>query len=202
MIQGDNWAVSPTTNAAYYRVAASSTGTAAYTLLQTTAGPNGIGYLISFVSGSNDSDKTFSIVGHKMGTSPGVVTTETVTGPNATTVYSTGYYNIVTSITPSATMLGNIGVGVLGTSVALPRTRVQAVYVVGAATAGSVKVNLNSATGTLLLQVDTPASAAANSYLLLPHGILVGAGNANGSPTVDFGIVTLTTITLATIICG
>jgi len=201
-MNGDNFAVSPTTDAAYYRVAAGSVGTAAYTLLQTTAGPNGIGYKISFVSGSNDSGKTLTIVGHKMGTAPGVVTTEVVTGPNANTVYSSGYYDIVTSITPSATMTGNIGVGVLGTSVALPRTRIKGVYYVGTGTAGSIKANLNSSTGTLLLQIDTPASATANQYVLMPSGILMGGSNALGPLTMDIGLITLTNVTFATIICG
>jgi len=202
MIQGDNFAVSPTTNAAYYRVAAASSGTAAYTLLQTIAGPNGIGYKVSFVSTLDDSGKTFTIVGHKMGTAPGIVTTEVVTGPNATTVYSTGYYDIITSITPSATMTGTIGIGVLGTSVALPRTRIQGVYYVGTGSAGSIKTNLNSATGTLLLQVDTPASATATQYMILAGGILTSGGNAMGALTMDFGLVTLTNVTFATIICG
>ena len=202
MMQGDNFAVSPTTNAAYYRVAAASSGTAAYTLLQTIAGPNGIGYRISFVGTANDSGKTLTIVGHKMGTAPGVVTTEVVTGPNTNTVYSTGYFDIVTSITPSATMTGTIGVGVLGTSVALPRTRVKGTYYVGTGTAGSIKVNLNSTTGTLLLQIDSPASATVSQYVFLTGGILVGGSNALGALTMDFGIVTLTNITFSTIICG
>ena len=201
-MQGDNFAVSPTTNAAYYRVAAASSGTAAYTLLQTIAGPNGIGYKVSFVSTLDDSGKTLTIVGHKMGTAPGVVTTEVVTGPNSTTVYSTGYYDIITSITPSATMTGTIGIGVLGTSVALPRTRIRGVYYVGTGTAGSIKINLNSATGTLLLQIDTPASVTANQYVLMQSGILVGGSNALGALTMDFGIVTLSNVTFSTIICG
>ena len=201
-MQGDNFAVSPTTNAAYYRVAAASSGTAAYTLLQTLAGPNGIGYIISFVGNANDSGKTLTIVGHKMGTAPGVVTTEVVTGPNTNTVYSTGYYDRVTSITPSATMTGTIGVGVLGTSVALPRTRIKGVYYVGTGSAGSIKANLNSSTGTLLLQVDTPASATATQYMLLAGGILMGGSNALGPLTMDIGIITLTNVTFATIICG
>jgi len=201
-MNGDNFAVSPTTNAAYYRVAAASSGTAAYTLLQTIAGPNGIGYIISFVGSANDSGKTLTIVGHKMGTAPGVVTTEVVTGPNVNTVYSTGYYDRVTSITPSATMTGTIGVGVLGTSVALPRTRIKGVYYVGTGTAGSIKANLNSATGTLLLQIDTPASATANQYVLMPSGILMGGSNALGPLTMDIGLVTLTNVTFSTIICG
>ena len=201
-MNGDNFAVTPTTNAAYYRVAAASSGTAAYTLLQTIAGPNGIGYIISFVGSANDSGKTLTIVGHKMGTAPGVVTTEVVTGPNANTVYSTGYYDRVTSITPSATMTGTIGVGVLGTSVALPRTRIKGVYYVGTGTAGSIKANLNSSTGTLLLQVDTPASAIATQYMIITGGILMGGSNALGPLTMDIGLITLTNVTFATIICG
>ena len=193
-----NWAVSPTTSAGYYRASAASSGTAAYTLLQTTAGPNNIGYLITIVSTGNDSGKTFTIVGHKMGTYPGIVTTEVVTGPNATTVNSTNYYDIVTSITPSATMTGSIGIGVLGTSVALPRTRVKGVYYVGTGTAGSIKVNLNTSSGTLLLQVDTPALATATAFLRFIGGILVGGSNA----TSDVGIVTLTNVTFSTIILG
>jgi hypothetical protein len=112
-------------------------------------------------------------------------------------VYSTNYYDQITSITPSATMTGNIGVGVLGTSVALPRTRVKGVYYVGAASAGSLKFNLNSSTGTLLLQVDTPASVAAAQYMYMQDGILTQGGS-----NTDYTVVTLTTITFATIICG
>ena len=182
-MQGDNFAVSPTTNAAYYRVAAASSGTAAYTLLQTLAGPNGIGYIISFVGNANDSGKTLTIVGHKMGTAPGVVTTEVVTGPNTNTVSSTGYYDSVTSV-------------------ALPRTRIKGVYYVGTGSAGSIKANLNSSTGTLLLQVDTPALATATQYMILAGGILMGGSNALGPLTMDIGIITLTNVTFATIICG
>ena len=193
-----NWAVSPTTSAGYYRASAASTGTTAYTLLQTTAGPNNIGYLITIVSTGNDSGKTFTIVGHKMGTLPGTATTEVVTGPNTTTVNSTNYYDIVTSITPSATMTGSIGIGVLGTSVALPRTRVKGVYYVGTASAGSIKINLNTSSGALLLQIDTPALATATNYVRLHDGILIGGSLALS----DVGIVTLTNVTYSTIILG
>ena len=193
-----NWAVSPTTSAGYYRASAASSGTAAYTLLQSTAGPNNIGYLITIVSTGNDSGKTFTIVGHKMGTLPGISTTEVVTGPNTTTVNSTNYYDTVTSITPSATMTGSIGIGVLGTSVALPRTRVKGVYYVGTGTAGSIKVNLNTSSGSLLLQVDTPASASVANFVRLHDGIIIGGSNALS----DVGIVTLTNVTYSTIILG
>lgn len=193
-----NWAVSPTTSAGYYRASAASTGTAAYTLLQSNAGPNNIGYKITIVSTADDSGKTFTIVGHKMGTLPGISTTEVVTGPNTTTVNSTNYYDIVTSITPSATTTGSIGIGVLGTSVALPRTRVKGVYYVGTASAGTVKINLNSSTGALLLQIDTPAAATVANFVRLHDGIIIGGSNALS----DIGIVTLTNVTYSTIILG
>ena len=193
-----NWAVSPTTSAGYYRASAASTGTAAYTLLQSNAGPNNIGYKITIVSTADDSGKTFTIVGHKMGTLPGIATTEVVTGPNTTTVNSTNYYDTVTSITPSATTTGSIGIGVLGTSVALPRTRVKGVYYVGTATAGTIKINLNTSTGALLLQVDTPASASVANFVRLHDGIIIGGSNALS----DIGIVTLTNVTYSTIILG
>jgi len=193
-----NWAVSPTTSAGYYRASAASSGTTAYTLLQSNAGPNNIGYKITIVSTADDSSKTFTIVGHKMGTLPGIATTEVVTGPNTTTVNSTNYYDTVTSITPSATTTGSIGIGVLGTSVALPRTRVKGVYYVGTASAGSIKINLNSSTGALLLQIDTPALATAVNFVRLHDGIIIGGSNALS----DIGIVTLTNVTYSTIILG
>ena len=193
-----NWAVSPTTSAGYYRASAASSGTTAYTLLQSNAGPNNIGYKITIVSTADDSGKTFTIVGHKMGTLPGISTTEVVTGPNTTTVNSTNYYDTVTSITPSATTTGSIGIGVLGTSVALPRTRVKGVYYVGTATAGTIKINLNTSTGALLLQVDTPASASVANFVRLHDGIIIGGSNALS----DIGIVTLTNVTYSTIILG
>ena len=195
---GNNFAVTPTTSAGYYRASAASTGTTTYTLLKTVAGPYGVGYKVSIVSTADDSGKTFTIVGHAMGTAPGVVTTEVVTGPNTTTVSSTNYFDTITSITPSATTTGSIGVGVLGTSAAIPRTRVKGVYYVATGSAGSVKINLNNATtGTLILQVDTPASAAATQYLIFQDGFFI-----QGSTNTDFGIITLTNVTFATIICG
>jgi hypothetical protein len=198
-MQTDIWAVSPTTNAVYYRAVAASAGSAALVLLQSTAGSNGIGYKVSITTVGDSSGRTFTIVGHAMGTATGVVTTEVVTGPNATTVYSTNYFDTITSITPSGATTGNLSIGVLGTSVALPRCRIKNVYYVGTATAGSIKVNLNASTGRLLLQVDTPASATvANNAFIPQDGILVGGSSA----LTDIGIVTLTNVTFSTLMCG
>jgi hypothetical protein len=199
-MQTDIYSISPTTNAAYYRAAAASAGSSALTLLQSNAGPNGVGYKVSITTVGDSSGRTFTIVGHAMGTETGTVTTEVVTGPNATTVYSTNYFDTITSITPSGATTGNLSIGVLGTSAAIKRCRIKSIYYVGTATAGSVKVNLNNAsTGKLLVQVDTPASATVqNNLLFAGEGILVGGNSA----LTDIGIVTLTNVTFSTIMFG
>jgi hypothetical protein len=198
MAQGNIWSVSPATNATYYRVAASIAGAGALTLLQSTAGSNGIGYKVTITSAGDDSGDTFTIVGHAMGTAPGIVTTEAVTGSNAGVATSTNYYDSITSITVSGASAGNVSIGVLGTSVALPRTRIKGLYYVATGSAGSVAVNLNSTSGRLLVKIDTPASATvANSSYIPEDGILVA-----GSAATDFGLVTLTNVTFSTIYCG
>jgi hypothetical protein len=199
-MQTDIYSISPTTNAAYYRAAAASAGSAALTLLQSNAGPNGVGYKVSITTVGDSSGRTFTIVGHAMGTETGTVTTEVVTGPNATTVYSTNYFDTITSITPSGATTGNLSIGVLGTSAAIKRCRIKSIYYVGTATAGSIKINLNNAsTGKLLVQVDTPASATVqNNLLFAGEGILVGGNSA----LTDIGIVTLTNVTFSTIMFG
>jgi hypothetical protein len=198
MAQSNIWAVSPTTDATYYRAAASIAGAGALTLLQSTAGYNGIGYKVTITSAGDDSADTFTIVGHAMGTSPGAVTTEVLTGANAGVATSTNYYDLITSITASGASAGNVSIGVLGTSVALPRTRIKGLYYVATGSAGSIAVNLNSTSGRLLVKVDTPASTTvANSSYIAEDGILVA-----GSVATDFGLVTLTNVTFATIYCG
>jgi hypothetical protein len=198
MAQSNIWAVSPATNATYYRAAASIAGAGALTLLQSTAGSNGIGYKVTITSAGDDSGDTFTIVGHAMGTAPGIVTTEAVTGANAAVATSTNYYDSITSITASGASAGNVSIGVLGTSVALPRSRIKGLYYVATGSAGSVAVNLNSTSGRLLVKIDTPASATvANSSYIPEDGILVA-----GSAATDFGLVTLTNVTFSTIYCG
>lgn len=198
MAQSNVWALTPTTNATYYRAAASIAGAGALTLLQSNAGPNGVAYKVTITSAGDDSGDTFTIVGHKMGTDLGVATTEVVTGANAGVATSTNYYDSITSITASGASAGNVSIGVLGTSAALPRVRIKGLYYVGTSSAGSVKVNLNSTTGRLYLQIDTPASATVVNSVYIPEdGIYV-----NGSTGTDFALITLTNVTYATIFCG
>ena len=105
----------------------------------------------------------------------------------------------VSNISVSGASAGNVSIGTTG-SLAFGRTRIKSVYYVGAGSAGSLKFNLNSTSGTLLLQIDTPTSAAsfADSVTIPDEGILTQRSNSSS----DFAILTLTNITNATVFCG
>ena len=53
-MQGDIWAVNPSTSATFYRAAAAIAGAGNVTLTTTDAGPNGIGYKILITSAGDD----------------------------------------------------------------------------------------------------------------------------------------------------
>lgn len=74
---------------------------------------------IYITGGSDESAKTFVVVGTLQGVGtfgPGVVVTETITGPNASTVASTKLYSTIISITASGATTGAITVGHSGTA--------------------------------------------------------------------------------------
>lgn len=74
-------------------------------LTQLTTGPgDGLAHQINITSGANLSGITFTLTGTD---ADDVALTEAVTGPNATTVESTGYFKTVTSIAISGTLGAN-----------------------------------------------------------------------------------------------
>ncbi len=74
-------------------------------LTQLTTGPgDGLAHQVNITSAANISAITFTLTGTD---ADGVALTEAVTGPNATTVESTGYFKTVTSIAISATLGAN-----------------------------------------------------------------------------------------------
>lgn len=198
-MQTDVWAVSPAAaSSAYFRASAAIGGAGALTLLQTNfaaAGAiNGCGYRLTITSDGNDSGTTYTIVGVPVGSN--TITTVTQAGGNPTST-GTIYWQSITSITADGAATGNVSIG-FAAGLALPRVRVKGVYYVGAASAGSVAVNMNGTTGQGILNVDTPASATVAQYVLIPgEGILVGR-----SSLTDFGVVTLTQVTKATLFCA
>lgn len=199
MISYDVWAVSPAAaSSTYFRASAAIAEAGALTLLQSgfaAAGAiNGCGYRLTITSSGNDSGTTYTIVGIPVGST--TTTTVTQAGGNPTST-GTVYWQQITSISADQAATGNISIG-FAAGLALPRTRIKSVYYVGAASAGSVAVTMNSTSGQTILNIDTPASATMAQNILLPgHGVLV----ARGSPT-DFGVVTLTQVTKATLFCG
>ena len=196
-MNGDIWAVTPSTSATYYRAAASIAGAGALTLLTQDAGPNGIGYKVRITSAGNDAGITFTIVGIKVGDLTGKFTTEVVTGANASTADSTNFFAYIESITASGASAGNVSIGTTG-SIALPRTRLKGFYYLASGTAGSIKLNLNSTSGTELLNLSTPASATGTQDMFLPGmGILTTRSN-----NTDFSILTVTNVTDVTLFCG
>ena len=193
MFNNDTWAVSPAAANPTLMLNAQTVGAAgAVTLLTNTTAVQGCGYKLIFTSVGNSSGMTYTITGYVVG-QPSQVT-EVIAGPNATTANSVNYWATVTSVVASAAATGAQSIGITG-SLALPRTRIMAVHYVGAATAGSISVAMNTS-GTNVLTVATPATATFAEYLD------VGAIPVKSSTLTDIGIVTLTQVTLCTFICG
>ena len=191
-MQYDVWSVKIRSSANFYVASVTPSGAGALTLLKTQPGINGYGYKVSITGGSNESGKTFTIVGRSVA---GASVTEVVTGPNATTVYSTNYFAQITSITVSAATTGAITVG-YGGALALPATRIKGLYYLAGASAGTVIVTRNS-DSQILLEIDTPASATqVNSLYMAAEGIRTAFSND------DFATVTPTNVTAVTLICG
>jgi hypothetical protein len=191
-MQYDVWSVKIRSSANFYVASVTPSGAGALTLLKTQPGINGYGYKVSITGGSDESGKTFTIVGRSVA---GASVTEVVTGPNATTVYSTNYFAQISSITVSAATTGAITVG-YGGALALPATRIKGLYYLAGASAGTVIVTRNS-DSQILLEIDTPASATqVNSLYMAAEGIRTAFSND------DFATVTPTNVTAVTLICG
>ena len=197
-MQYDVWTVSADSDVDYFRAAATIGAAGSLALLKTNLGTNGYGYKVSFTSDGNDSGITFTITGRQVGHIIGdPVVTETVTGPNATTVFSTNYYSQVTSITVSGTSSNSVSIG-YGGDLALPRTRIKGLYYVGGGSAGSITVTSPNREFSLF-KIATPDSADtfADSLFIPSEGVLVGGDAPN-----DYGVVTVSNVTSYTLICG
>jgi hypothetical protein len=128
----------------------------------------------------------------------GASVTEEVAGANAGTASSTNFYTSVSNISVDGASAGNVSIGTTG-SLAFGRTRLKSLYYVGAGTAGSIKFNLNSSSGTLLLQIDTPVSSTSfsDSVTIPELGILTQRSNST-----DFAVMTLDQVSNVTVFCG
>jgi hypothetical protein len=194
----DIWAINPDPDDDSLRANASIAAAGALTLITGNVSPYGTGYKIGITSAGDDTGITFTIVGIKVGDLSGANTVEVVTGADTDVATSANFYTEIKSITASGASAGNVKIGSVG-SLAFPRTRIKSFYFVGTADAGSVKFNLNSSTGPLLLRIDTPAGSGAfsDSVTIPSDGVLT-----TRSGTTDFAVMTLTEITHVTVFCG
>ena len=105
-----------------------------------TLGQFTFGMKVTITSAGNESDIDFTIVGTDLS---GAAASETLTGPNATTVTSTKFYKTITSITPDGAVGNNTSVGnAVSTSGSIAtfagRTRLRGLFGTTAATADTV----------------------------------------------------------------
>ncbi len=105
-----------------------------------TLGQFTFGMKVTITSAGNESDIDFTIVGTDLS---GAAASETLTGPNATTVTSTKFYKTITSITPNGAVGNNTSVGnAISTSGSIAtfagRTRLRGLFGTTAATADTV----------------------------------------------------------------
>jgi hypothetical protein len=198
MATSDIWAITPSTSATLLRAAATISGAGDITLLTNDVSPYGTGYKLLFTSVGNDAGITFTITGVKVGDLSGASVTEEVAGANAGTASSTNFYTSVSNISVDGASAGNVSIGTTG-SLAFGRTRLKSLYYVGAGSAGSIKFNLNSSSGTLLLQIDTPVSSTSfsDSVTIPELGILTQRSNST-----DFAVMTLDQVSNVTVFCG
>ena len=190
-MQYDVWSVKVKSDDDFYVAAVSPSAAGALALKATTPGINGYGYKVSIKSSTNESGKNFTIVGTTVG---GAAVTETIAGPNNTTVYTTNYFAKVTSVSTSASG-GSIEVG-YGGNLALPMTRIKGLYYLASGTPGTIIVTRNSDLQ-ILLEIDTPGlDDAVNSLYMAAEGIRM-TYSLN-----DFAVVAVTNVTSVTLICG
>ena len=219
MEQTDIWSINPSTSATFFKTVGTVTGGVfprALTLTNTNpvVAKEGAGYRLVFTSAGNDTGITFTINGAVVGDlnpqgASSVNFPEVVTGGNAGAVNSTYYYSRIDSITISAAAAGTVSVGTTG-GLALPRCRIKGFYILGHATAGSLKIDRHTWTTTdgtpslvtpglaeNVLDISTPAGATITQFLSLP-----GQGVLTGQQQNDFSVVTETNITDYTLFCG
>ena len=146
-----------------------------------TFGGTGSSQKVSLTCGADMSTVTFTITGTD---SKGVTQSEALTGPNATTVFSTKFYNTVTQIAASAAVGTNTSAGVLGGAGDLlsiifgGRTRIRGMHGVLAG-AGNLTFRDGSATGTALLTLSASAGDLdpyiPDDGVLFPNGAFLTA---------------------------
>lgn len=132
---------------------------------------------ITITSAGADAGRTFTITGTDVN---GDAQTETITGPDTTTVTGTLYFKTVTQVTVDDDTAGAITVGMSAAALEVifeGRMRLRGLYIVNPAAAGTVSVRNGSASGTIGVQLGTVADATVISDVeMRDNGILFSSG--------------------------
>ena len=107
---------------------------------------------VTILSAGNDSSKSFNIVGTDVN---GAALTENLTGANAGTATSTGYFKTIASITAVGNPAGNVSAGINANAAGVVfagRTRLQGFSFVSGGTAGIANLRNGGVTGTEVIQ--------------------------------------------------
>ena len=133
---------------------------------------------ITIASTSNISNRTFTVTGTD---AAGNTQSETLVGPNNSTVTTTAYFKTVTQVAISGAAAGAVTVGMNGNAadvIFAGRMRLRGAHLLFSGTGGVLTFKEGSATGTTRLQIGTPAGSNTTESLVIPNdGILfVGGG--------------------------
>ena len=132
---------------------------------------------ITLLSAGNDSDKSFTVVGTDIN---GDALSETVTGANAGTATSTGYFATISSITAVGNPAGNMSAGINANVAGVifkGRTRVKDLIWSGGGAIGTINIRNSGTAGTSLITVRSNATLGVNDNLsLADDGVLFDSG--------------------------
>jgi len=138
---------------------------------------NASGRQVTILSAGNDSSKSFNVVGTDVN---GASLTENVTGANAGTATSSGYFKTILSITAVGNPAGNVSAGINNNALGVifaDRTRLQGFSFVSGGTAGKANLRDGGATGTEFIQFRSIGTANTPDDPFIPDdGVLFKNG--------------------------
>jgi hypothetical protein len=197
-MQYDVWSVQIDSDADFYVVENTYSGTApiALPISNNLPGRNGYGYKVSVTSAGDETGVGFTITGMKVGDIGGTLVSETVVGLDTDTAFSTIYFASVESVVINANTTANVTIG-YGGDLALPRCRVKGLYYVASGNAGEIAITPNSSSIPILAMATPGNATVVSSLYMAAEGILTTNSSAK-----DYAVVTNTNVTSVTLICG
>ena len=138
---------------------------------------NASGRQVTILSAGDDSGISFTAVGTDVN---GDTLTESVTGANAGTATSSGYFKTITSITAVGNPAGNVSAGINNNALGVVfegRCRLQSFSFVSGGSAGTANIRNTGGTGSELIQFRSVGTDSTSEDRLIPNnGVLFSAG--------------------------